>query len=498
MAATPFSVHAIILEQAERTSGSSKADIQRFIQESESRITVLELQITSLIERRDRERTTVAALRHLIAPIHTLPIELLAEIFNLTIRDDSHIKDTFLISHICSDWRRVAHSTPRLWTGRIRVNLECRDSEKVYADGLKAWLARSAPLPVSVSLTFRHWDKGRPVSSPISEEVLRVASRWRFLKLKMSHGIVPASLVRRIAECRLDELEELDLGEIEQDIPISDPTTLSFHTAPRLRKLRMTLDSGSLQVFVPWAQLTDLTLHCHPPDIVFDILAQCINIVNASFVTSGWFEVPHGNPDILALPHLHALSLKLYGRSGRFIPFLDRLSAPALKKLSLDFGETFTDDSEWIQANFTAFQLRSPDITQLNMSYSTLTSDDLRTVFRHASCLTHLKLVGCERCFDDDCIAALRYTDGTESLVPRLHHFVFDKTYAMAFTEHILVGMIASRWRTDAQVAAHLVPDVVARWTHVELRGNYKRKFKNMVEDLQRQGLPIQLRPGGG
>ncbi|KAF8208206.1 hypothetical protein K438DRAFT_1472366, partial [Mycena galopus ATCC 62051] len=62
------------------------------------------------------EYAIVAVLRHLISPIHTLPVELLTEIFECAIHDETHIEDVFRISQVCSDWRLVAHSTPRLWT----------------------------------------------------------------------------------------------------------------------------------------------------------------------------------------------------------------------------------------------------------------------------------------------------------------------------------------------------------------------------------------------
>ncbi|KAF7335304.1 hypothetical protein MSAN_02341200 [Mycena sanguinolenta] len=58
------STRAVLLEQRERTRKSSKVDIERFMEESESKITSLESQINALVELRDRERACVAALRH--------------------------------------------------------------------------------------------------------------------------------------------------------------------------------------------------------------------------------------------------------------------------------------------------------------------------------------------------------------------------------------------------------------------------------------------------
>ena len=124
------------------------------------------------------------------------------------------------------------------------------------------------------------------ISPRISEEVLKIAPRWRSLQVRASKPI-PASILRRLAEEKLDSLEELELGTIEQDIiDLGNKTVLFFSTAPRLRKLRMSIYSNAPQILMPWAQLNDLTLDCHLPDIALDILAQCANLIKASVRTS--------------------------------------------------------------------------------------------------------------------------------------------------------------------------------------------------------------------
>ncbi|KAJ7355895.1 hypothetical protein DFH08DRAFT_630400, partial [Mycena albidolilacea] len=81
----------------------------------ENEIDALASQTSTLAELRDRECAAGAALRFLIAPIRTIPVELLAEIFVLTIRESSHIQDAFAVSHVCCHWRQIANNTPRLW-----------------------------------------------------------------------------------------------------------------------------------------------------------------------------------------------------------------------------------------------------------------------------------------------------------------------------------------------------------------------------------------------
>ncbi|KAJ6451610.1 hypothetical protein C8R45DRAFT_752344, partial [Mycena sanguinolenta] len=59
-------------------------------------------------------QASVLALKYILSPMRTLPVELLAEIFDLAIDDYAHIRDAHRISQVCSDWRQIAHSTPRL------------------------------------------------------------------------------------------------------------------------------------------------------------------------------------------------------------------------------------------------------------------------------------------------------------------------------------------------------------------------------------------------
>ncbi|KAJ6451580.1 hypothetical protein C8R45DRAFT_760422, partial [Mycena sanguinolenta] len=84
-------------------------------------------------------------LKHIVSPIHSLPVELLAEIFYLALWRYPNIKDMCRVSHVCSDWRQIAHSTPRLWARISSINLSQKGD---VPESLTAFLARSAPLPV--------------------------------------------------------------------------------------------------------------------------------------------------------------------------------------------------------------------------------------------------------------------------------------------------------------------------------------------------------------
>ncbi|KAF7357460.1 hypothetical protein MSAN_01342100 [Mycena sanguinolenta] len=480
MALTGAFVRAALLEQTERTRHCSKADIEQFIEESELKILALESQINALMELRDSQRACVLALKHIVSPIRTLPVELLVEIFELAIEDRTHIDDVHRISQVCSDWRQAAHGTPRLWTRTLRVKL-CKGDE---VDGLKAWLARSAPLPIRISFPPESGD----IDVNILVEVLRVATRWRSLKLGCT---LPRWLVRQLSKCRLNSLEDLDLEIIHDNETNSIP--ISFTTVPRLRKLIINLIDfpAAPQPLVPWVQLTDLTISNRDHDVIFGILAQCANLIAAS-VTTGGRQLPQVRRDIVILSQLHTLSLLFecrYSVARHITPFFDNLSTPVLRSLCVKFD----DRAQWTQAHFTAFQLRAQcNITQLEFARTNwyiardplLTSDDLGAIIRYAPSLTHLKLTGCGNAFDDAFIRTLyaNYKDGVAPLVPHLHNLVLGSR-SRTFSDDILAGMIASRWWTDTQ----LVPPTVARWTHVKLdigRNYWSTQFVDILKDI--------------
>ena len=114
------------------------------------------------IERTKVQREIALALAY-ISPIRRLPQELLREVFLINFEHDARCG--WGISGVCTLWRRIALSMPRLWS-RIRLETTQNDS----ADTIRLWLERSgmvcpldieitlqvAPPPTSPALVSRH------------------------------------------------------------------------------------------------------------------------------------------------------------------------------------------------------------------------------------------------------------------------------------------------------------------------------------------------------
>jgi hypothetical protein len=297
----------------------------------------------------------------------------------------------------------------------------------------------------------------------------------------------------------LESLEALALT-----IPsTTDPSPVLAFTVPRLRKLSLLIYSDVLPILVmPWAQLVDLTLDCRvytQLEITFDFLVQCPNLVRASVSTG--LVLPGAARDALSLSHLRSLSVDYIDyiepaghAAGHGASFLDNLSAPVLEELCLHFGKLNSGSARWAEARFPAFQLRTPNITGLELQYSTLTSRELKDVLSHTPCLERLTLKHCVCCFDDTFIDALHYKDGVTPLVPHLHSLVLGFMLENSLGRpDIMASMIASRWWTDIELASNPVPPAVARWTLVRVEGFLEPHIVNILARLQRKGIPLEV-----
>ncbi|KAJ7037700.1 hypothetical protein C8F04DRAFT_1091278 [Mycena alexandri] len=499
-----MSIRAALVEQTAKTKGRTDADIRRLIAESELELASLEckcaeitlksieceapLASSSLFEQRDRERITAAVLRHLVAPVRSLPVELLAEIFSLTIRDKEilfsarykHFQDAYRVSHVCSEWQQITLCTPQLWTGTVAVTVEEAGAD---ADGLKAWLARSDPLPVPVVLAGV-WNLEAVHLPPVLEELLHVAPRWGILYLD---GFLPPIFYQRLADCTLDSLEAANLVPLySHDITNA---ISSLGVSPRLRKLDV---NAAPSLRMPWAQLTELALTYGSASVSLDILAQCTNLVKLTLHA----DLLDDTGTDVTLPYLRVLRLTLRSeRQTQLSPFLDFLATPALETCSISF---ISESISWTQAAFTAFLLRSPNITHLQLLWCPLSSNDLIAALVHATSLTHLELTGCHS-LDDALPLALHYKVGTPPLVPLLHDFSL-LYMSEALTEALVGGMLASRWRTDDELASSPIPLPVARWSHVVLTTahtiSFSQQFLDAMKELERQGLPVEVPDG--
>ncbi|KAK7683198.1 hypothetical protein QCA50_013871 [Cerrena zonata] len=143
------------LEDAKRELESSRKRVKKLtddIQEAEEKLARLVRESRCTIRLMENEKSELEQrVEHTLAylsPLRRLPRELLQEIFLFNFED--YPCCAWVLSSVCSIWRRVALSMPRLWSKiRLVTSLE------TPADTVRLWLERSGsqiPLDIEIFL----------------------------------------------------------------------------------------------------------------------------------------------------------------------------------------------------------------------------------------------------------------------------------------------------------------------------------------------------------
>ncbi|KAJ6554894.1 hypothetical protein DFH09DRAFT_1165833 [Mycena vulgaris] len=455
----------------------------------------IESQIRDLVRLRDRERGVIARLRMAIAPIHKLPAELLVEIFRLATDHASFtrkhaINKIHALSQVCAYWRRLAHTTPQLWTVShgMTMTLRATPTDSCIA-GAKSWLERSAPLPVPVYLCIS--GQGSDPRT-LMDVLISAAHRWEQATFELDS----LAVLSRIPPNALKALQSLTLDSQDKQ---SHPTVVTFLTAPRLRHLTLA-SRQTVLLSMPWSQLTDISVTNPSPRLCVDALLQCTNIVSAKFDTRAWPALPDlSEIGITTLSRLETLNFTVSTSGGleeHFMSFFACLALPTLKELNLDLNI----DLIWPSLEFTQFQARTPNIERMSIENSRMRSSDLLAVLRHAPSLTELRMDCCMKSFDDTLLAGLQYSEGNIlHLAPRLKTISFS-VFASNFEEDALDAMIQSRWWTDEQLSALPAPPKVARWSSIAVcceddddDGDISPEFQARIAEYRSQGLDVTV-----
>ncbi|KAF8171988.1 hypothetical protein K438DRAFT_1981801 [Mycena galopus ATCC 62051] len=84
-----------------------------------------------------------------------------------------------LLCRICSPWRTIALSTPRLWAS-LHIPLDYILRHEPRKPAVIEWLQRSAACPISLTLVFENqWNDPLPGGSALLKALINFAARWR-------------------------------------------------------------------------------------------------------------------------------------------------------------------------------------------------------------------------------------------------------------------------------------------------------------------------------
>ncbi|KAJ7044792.1 hypothetical protein C8F04DRAFT_1069550 [Mycena alexandri] len=311
-----------------------------------SRAALLRERIADLADTISRQKLLLddlqAQLDAVVYPVLTLPPEITSEIFIQCLPDDRSIdavntaEAPLLLTHICGVWRRIAISTPELWT---MFWVDIFDRHLHLAEIANTWLGRAGecPLTVMIARATRNMDL-----DVIWQVLFQYSSRIRSLGLavdgKILRPIPGSSMTGYLMDFPILEkfsiaffpfkAEEIDLVAILNNVPL-------------LHEVTITKLSSSL-VTLPTQQITKFTGK-------FYAVAQCLEALTLMpQLTECAFAVLHEDfvdCDPEPFTHSHLQHLTLFGTRqwdptnrkvwARSMCVLASLRLPALQTLEI-------------------------------------------------------------------------------------------------------------------------------------------------------------------
>jgi hypothetical protein len=158
-------------------TGAEIEQIRTHLLPHEAELAQLDSLIRQLTVQRSRIKDHIDAHKALISRARRLPHDLVKQIFLACLPTHhnaimSPTEPPLLLGRICSAWRSVAFSMPRLWTSLHVSQLLVGWHEKRQA-AVVEWLERSTPLPLALSV-----DCGWQNNNSRIESLLEFPVRW--------------------------------------------------------------------------------------------------------------------------------------------------------------------------------------------------------------------------------------------------------------------------------------------------------------------------------
>ncbi|RDB27458.1 hypothetical protein Hypma_004105 [Hypsizygus marmoreus] len=293
----------------------------------EARIAEVQDMLHSLVERRNQEEQRLSLFRGIVSPIRRLPRDILTEIFLLTrewkppptAHGEIHLtpiaplpmRSPHVITHVCSEWRHVALSTPMLWA-TIMVDYEDYDSRITSRspdndERLHTWLGRTGTYyPLDIAF----------VGPPRYESIIGAPLSWISSYMHRIKALDLSGIFSGLLTSRFEILEALALANHEWHVGEDKINQTMF---PSLRRVVLhEEDELTPPRFIPWPQLTHLSLNADSivPATLWIMLSQSLELVELHIsldsvgVANGEDDavVPAINDPVI-LPHLDTLSV---------------------------------------------------------------------------------------------------------------------------------------------------------------------------------------------
>ncbi|KAJ7639316.1 hypothetical protein FB45DRAFT_1055455 [Roridomyces roridus] len=260
---------------------------------------------TRLAEKQAQRGQLQQQLDSITYHVLSLPPEIVSKIFILCLPTWSRPLDSIdlkhaplLVSHICSQWRRIALSTPALWKDSLDICMCLR--RKQATNITETWVARAQSCPLSVKI---QGPMDLVKRAGVSEVFRHVALGVQSLEL----DIFEEDLVKMPEPLEFPLLRKLTMCVCGGDeVELLDDLVQTFDDVPQLSQV--VLDHlPAHAIALPWEQLQKFTGKFYLLDKCLDALRFMPNLVECAF--SMLETVVAENYEIFSHPHIRTLTL---------------------------------------------------------------------------------------------------------------------------------------------------------------------------------------------
>ncbi|KAJ6594621.1 hypothetical protein B0H19DRAFT_1056875 [Mycena capillaripes] len=321
----------------------------------------LQKAIGKLAAERDELGAFVESHKALISPVRRLPLDIIQEIFIACIPTHrncvmSASEAPVLLGRICSSWRVISLSTPRLWA-RLHVveppsgygpTVELHNKKVAQRlEVTKTWLSRSGQCPLSISLQSSP-DEFPPATPPNSESrsgqflqaLISFAPRWQHIRFT-----TPPSILANMSHLTATDVPMLEsiVFHLQHRFPL---LPVKWELLEMLRSPRISSFSVSGNNFVPeklpfhWHRLTDLAIDGHAwqtlltSEMVVQTFSRCPELRTCKLAINNRAITGPQLLHSVELRFLHTLDLD-FGSLTTAPRLLERLSLPELHTFTL-------------------------------------------------------------------------------------------------------------------------------------------------------------------
>ncbi|KAJ7673232.1 hypothetical protein DFH06DRAFT_1174943 [Mycena polygramma] len=383
--------------------------------------------VTQLVRKRDETMDGVRQYRAVLSPVRRVPLELLCEIFALTLSaDDTAERPHWYLGQICRSWRFSALACTSLWT-----SITISNSTHSILPMLQTQLLRSGNAPLTV-----HWSIDTFESAPMNphshDAVIANCSRWGALRLHVegSPSTVDLEWLRPVAG-RLTALRKFDVDSLPR---LKIPEI--FGGASSLREVSVDgsrFEFYSPTIVAPWTQITHYR-GVYAIETQRAILAAASNLLQCAVSFRGDYEP---RPSIIA-SSLRRLCIDTADR-------LVHLTTPLLEELYIVSNSGLVELRHFVHRS--SCRLKTLVLVQCTIS------SDLIAVLRELSSLTYLliKDSGSSEIGVAGLLEAMTLTRTSRDIAPNLTSIVFGPGFD--FPSHIFFNMVQSRFRPSSSSA---------------------------------------------